>query len=268
VLVILGRASEATPRGERVSVHPTMPAALVETAPNTSAPSESGAFLAGDVQLVGPTGVCTTKAKAVRIAHVGYAHFGQVSLWRGDDPEVPKPNPGELAQQIYDLNPEGFWAIELASRCVDEPLVAVPGEGPITVYEPSELPVEGSELMKRFAKLPFVRTLPAEERDLALSDLTLTRFSAGAHQLVSAESISGCSAPVVHAMFDMERGVKLGFAGDQGGPEHVEAVADLDGDGVPEIITRTAIGADTWAVVDFAGKPKVLLKLPYYDCPC
>jgi hypothetical protein len=73
---------------------------------------------------------------------------------------------------------------------------------------------------------------------------------------------------VVHALFDMEHGGKLGFAGTEGGLEHVEGVADLDGDGLPEVIVRSAIGPDTWGVVDFAGRPKVMLKLPYYDCPC
>ncbi len=268
LLVIVGRASDATPRGERVSVHAAMPAALVETASVASAPGDAQAFLAGDVQLVGPTSACTTRAKAVRIAHVGYAHFGQVGIWRGEDPRFPKPSTDDLASQIHELDPHGFWAIELESRCVKDPLVAVPGAGPITVYEQSELPVEGSALSERFAKLPSVRALPKNERALALSDLTLTRFSAGKHQLVAAEAISGCSAPVVRALFDMERGGKLGFASDKGRLEHVEAVADLDGDGAPEIIARSAIGADTWGITDFTGKPRVLLKLPYYDCPC
>lgn len=269
VLVILGRASEATPGGERVSVHATFPSVLVRTAQVASAPSDANAFLAGDVQLVGPDGVCTTRGRALRIAHVGYAHFGQVAVWRGEAPELPKPSEQELAQQIHDLNPAGFWAVELESRCVKDPLVAVPGKGPITVYTRGEVSKETHDLvLKRFAKLPFVRALPREEREVALGELIPNGFNSGSHQLVSAESASGCSAPVLHALFDMEHGGKLGFAGDQGGLEHVKAVADLDGDGQPELIMRTAIGADTWGIVDPAGTPKLMVSFPYYDCPC
>ena len=269
VLVILGHASEATPGGERISAHATFPAVLLKTAQATAAPSDASAFLAGDVQLVGSDGACTTRGKAVRIAHIGYAHFGQVAAWRGEDSQLPKPSEEELAQQIHDLNPAGFWAVELESRCMKEPLVAVPGAAPITVYQRGEPSKEDHALVRdRFAKLPFVRALPNEERELALGEMIPNRFSSGPHQLVSAESASGCSAPVLHALFDLEHGAKLGFAGDQGGLEHVLGVADLDGDGQPEIIMRTAIGADTWGIVDLGGTPKLKLSFPYFDCPC
>ncbi|MFT3926329.1 MAG: DUF4440 domain-containing protein [Myxococcales bacterium] len=268
VLVILGRAPEALAAGKHVSTHAGAPAAVLEEASLEQAPAEASVFLAGDVQLVGPEGVCTTRAKALRIAHVAYAHFGQVMTWRGENPDLPKPDAAQIEREIRELDPQGFWAVELASRCVKEPLVALPGNAPIELYARSEVPTAQNELSARFAKLPFLRGMSRDEREQSLSDLKLSRFASGTHALVSAEAFSECSAPVLQALFDLDRGGRVAFSVDQGTPEHVEAVADLDGDGQPEVITRSAIGADRAAIVDLSGKTRLLLKLPYFDCPC
>jgi hypothetical protein len=277
LLVILGRATAAAAHGERAAVQAGYPSAVVYAAGDgASAPAEAKDFLDKPVQLVGAGGACSTRGKALRVAHIAYAHFGQVAAWRGEDPTLPRFSADELSEQIRTHDAVGFWAVELENRCVPEPLVAVPGGHPVQVIAKRALAAaDQTALRARFSKLPSVRALDAIERTQALEELTFTRFGSGQQEVISAESISGCSAPVVHALFhsefgeqDLGRAAKLGFGGDQGVPEHVEAVADLDGDGQPEVIARSAIGADTWGVVDLSGRERVVLSLPYFDCPC
>lgn len=220
-------------------------------------------FLEGPVQLVSAAGVCATRGVGLRFVRVAYAYFGGSEA----DPDRKTLSPEEIARELSNVAPQGFWAVELEQGCVQDPLVAVPGAKTIAVYAHAELEeLEKTTHTKRFAAAPFAKKLAAQERETVLGALQHTRFTLGDSRYVFSQSADGCSAPVVVALFDGKG--KLVLGGDGGGLERVDAVADLDGDGVPELLGGAAIGVSPLVIRDAEGTEKLRTEIPFVLCPC
>jgi hypothetical protein len=220
-------------------------------------------FLEGPVQLVSAGGVCTTRGVGLRFVRVAYAYLGGSE----GDPERKAPSTEEIARELSNVAPQGFWAVELEKRCVEAPLVAVPGDKPIAVYAHAELgDSEKAAQTKLFAAAPFAKKLPAEERETVFGALQHTRFTLGDMRYVFSQSAEGCSSPVVVGLFDGQGELVMG--GDGGGLERVDAVADLDGDGVAELIGGAAIGVSPLVIRDAQGTEKLRTEIPFVLCPC
>jgi hypothetical protein len=221
------------------------------------------AFLEGPVQLVSAAGVCTTRGTGLRFVRVAYAYLGGSE----GDPDRKPPSTEEIARELSNVAPKGYWAVELEKACVEAPLVAVPGDKPIAVYAHAELgDSEKAAQTKLFAAAPFAKKLPVEERDTVLGAVQHTRFTLGDTRFVFSQSADGCSSPVVVGLFDGQG--KLVLGGDGGGLERVDAVADLDGDGVAELIGGAAIGVSPLVIRDAQGAEKLRTEIPFVLCPC
>jgi ketosteroid isomerase-like protein len=270
-LVLLARAPSEAPQGTPRSVYPGYTSVVLYDAEPGALPSEARAFEgASSLQVVSAEGVCTARVLGVRRALVVLPHFGTVAGWRGEDPNRPeKSGADEVLRELEQLGPAAFWALELDGACKGAGTrVAVPGATQVAVAKRDEpTGADAAALKKAFAALPALHKVAAEEREAALSALTLVRYRLGAHTLATVATPSECSASIFHATYTLTPAPRL-ENGAEGGLESVELAADLNGDGEPELVGTSAIGVGELFVTDRAGNSLLTLSLPSLDCPC
>jgi ketosteroid isomerase-like protein len=270
-LVLLARAPSEAPQGAPRGVYPGYTSVVLYDAEPGALPNEARVFDgATTLQVVGADGVCKARVLGLRRALVLLPHFGTVAGWRGEDPNRPtKPSSDEVRREIEELGPAAFWALELDSACKGVGTrVAVPGAAEVVVAQrDAPLGADAAALKKAFAALPALQKVAAEERDAALSSLTLVRHRLGAHTLATVATPSECSASIFHATYTLTPEPRL-ENGAEGGLESVDLAADLNGDGAPELVGTAAIGIGELFVTDRAGNALLTLSLPSLDCPC
>lgn len=287
--LLLGPAEDVTPTSAPTLLQQEAPtAAWVELGAEATATRK--AWLDKDLVLFGPTGeVCRGRGGPPGTLARVVPHFGTLQSWRGEDGQPPARAP-QVAAEVWELSAGSRQlavpVVPTSGRCDDALWARRDTEPPPQVFARLEVTegalrsqvLEGLRKLKSHARIQhdYLAQVPAP-RPLHWDQqgrVQVVEFAGAGRRWVAAQAQAGggCAefSGELTAVWQV-RETATGPVLQVWSPDRADtlgplptAAADVDGDGVPELIGPGVL----WRPVGAQIKPAERIEVPNLDCPC